>query len=327
MTPFSYAIAHGETTAFEAWASNPNALYVAGATDVLQLLRDDVVSPELLVDISRLPLTGIEAGPKGARIGAMARLSDVADDPDVQTYFPLLCQALQETASPQIRNLATIGGNLLQRTRCLYFRDKAAPCNKRVPGSGCGAQSGANRMNAILGGSPDCIASYAGDMAVALVALHARVQVRGADEERSIDIRDLHRMPGADPSIETTLRPGEIITGIVLPANGFVTASAYIKVRDRATFEWPVVSAAVGLDLNGTRIRGARVAVGGVGTKPWPLPHVEKALTGHTLDAATVSAAAQLSIEGAAAHGGNEFKLKLLPRVVERAILTAGGQV
>jgi xanthine dehydrogenase YagS FAD-binding subunit len=257
----------------------------------------------------------------------MARLSDVAEDPYVRTYFPMLCHALRETASPQVRNLATIGGNLLQRTRCLYFRDKASPCNKRVPGSGCPAQNGAGRINAILGGSHDCIAAYPGDMAVALVALDARVQTRGPDGERSIGIQDLHRMPGANPSVDSTLLPGEIITGIVLPPNEFASASAYVKVRDRATFEWPVVSAAVGLEMEGTKVRAARVAVGGVGTKPWPLPHVEKALAGRTLDAATVSAAANLSIEGATAHGGNEFKLKLLPRLVERAILTAGGQI
>jgi xanthine dehydrogenase YagS FAD-binding subunit len=327
MNPFTYAIARGETAALDAWASNPGALYVAGATDVLQLLREDVVHPEFLIDISRIPLHHVEAGPKGARIGAMARLSDVADDRDIRTYFPMLCQALRETASPQVRNLATVGGNLLQRTRCLYFRDKASPCNKRLPGSGCPAQDGANRMNAILGGSDDCIAAYAGDMAVALVALDARVQVRGPEGERSIEIRDLHRRPGADPSVNSTLRPGEIVTELVLPPNKFAGASAYIKVRYRATFEWPVVSAAVGLEMEGVTVQTARVAVGGVGTKPWPLPSVEKALVGGTLDAAAASAAAQLSIEGATARGGNEFKLKLLPRVLERAILTAGGQL
>jgi xanthine dehydrogenase YagS FAD-binding subunit len=326
MTPFSYAIARSEERAFSAWAGNPNAMYVAGATDVLQLLQEDVVAPETLVDISRLPLTRIETGPRGARIGAMARLSDVADDPGMRTHFPLLTQALGETASPQVRNLATMGGNLLQKTRCLYFRDKTSPCNKRVPGSGCPAIDGANRMNAILGGSDQCIAAYAGDMAVALLVLGARVQTRAADGERSILLEDLHRMPGADPSVDTTLKPGEIITEIVVPANGFATHTAYIKVRDRATFEWPVVSAAVGLDLDGPTIRAAYVAAGGVGTKPWRLRSVEKALTGRKPEQDVVSAAAQSSVEGVVARGGTSFKLKLLPRVVERAILTAGGQ-
>jgi xanthine dehydrogenase YagS FAD-binding subunit len=326
MTPFSYAIARSEERAFSAWAGNPNAIYVAGATDVLQLLQEDVVSPETLIDISRLPFTEIEAGPHGARIGAMAHLSDVADDPGMHTHFPLLTLALRETASPQVRNLATMGGNLLQKTRCLYFRDKTSPCNKRVPGSGCPAIGGANRMNAILGGSDQCIAAYAGDMAIALLALGARVQIRGPDRERSILLEDLHRMPGADPSVDTTLKPDELITEIVIPANAFAGRVAYIKVRDRATFEWPVVSAAVGLDMDGPTVRAARVAAGGVGTKPWRLRSVEKALTGRGLDEDIVSAAARSAVEGAVARGGMAFKLKLLPRVVERAIQTAGGQ-
>ena len=326
MTPFSYAIAHTEAAAFDTWAGNPAAMYVAGATDLLQQLQEDIAGPELLIDISRLPLNTITAGPRGARIGAMVKLSDVVDDPYVKTYFPLLHQALAETASPQIRNLATMGGNLLQRTRCLYFRDKASPCNKRLPGTGCPARGGTNRMNAILGGSEDCIASYPGDMAVALVAMDARIQVRGPDGERSVAIQDLHRMPGADPSRDTTLQPGEIITEIVLPANDFAANAAYVKLRDRASFEWPVVSAAVGLQMEGATILTAHIAAGGVGTKPWPLPHVEKALAGRTLDPDTAASAASLATEGATGHGDNDFKLKLLPRVLERAILTAGGQ-
>jgi xanthine dehydrogenase YagS FAD-binding subunit len=326
MTPFSYAIARSEDRAFGAWAGNPKAMYVAGATDVMQLLQDDVVAPETLIDISRLPLTSIEAGPRGARIGAMARLSDVADHPNVRRHIPLLTQALRETASPQVRHLATMGGNLLQKTRCLYFRDKTSPCNKRVPGSGCPAINGANRMNAILGGSDQCIAAYAGDMAVALVVLGARVQIRGPEGERSLPVDDLHRMPGSDPSVDTTMKPGEIITEIIIPANGFGGHTAYVKVRDRATFEWPVVSVAVGLDMNGATIRAARVAAGGVGTKPWRLRSVEQALIGCMLEQDVVSAAARSAVEGAVAPGGTAFKLKLLPRVVERAILTAGGQ-
>lgn len=327
MTSFSYAIARSEAAAFDAWASHAGGLYVAGATDVLQLLQEDIATPELLIDISRLPLTNMGSGPKGARIGAMARLSDVADDASLQTYFPILCQALRETASPQVRNLATIGGNLLQRTRCLYFRDKASPCNKRLPGSGCPARIGANRMNAILGASEHCIATYPGDMAVALLVLDARVQVKGPTGERSIKIHDLHRQPGTNPERDTTLQPGEIITEIVLPPSKFASTSAYVKVRDRATFEWPVVSAAVGLVMDGDRILTARVAAGGVGTKPWPLPHVEKALAGCVLDANTAERAANISIDGVDPHENNEFKRKLLPRVIERAILTAGGKV
>jgi xanthine dehydrogenase YagS FAD-binding subunit len=327
MSPFSYAVAGNEAMAIEAWRGSAAPMYVAGATDVLQLLREDVVAPAVLIDISRLPLTRIDAGPGGAAIGAMARLSDVADHPDIQTYFPLLSQALGETASPQIRNLATIGGNLLQRTRCLYFRDKASPCNKREPGSGCPARTGSNRMNAILGGSEHCIAAYPGDMAVALLVLNARVRLRGPEGDRSIAAADLHRMPEADPSTDTTLRPGEIITGIELPPNAFAANVAYVKVRDRASFEWPLVSAAVGLEMTGDMVLTAHIAAGGVGTKPWRLPSVEKALAGRTLDPESAVAAAALATEGATGSGENDFKLKLLPRVVERAILTAGGKL
>ncbi len=326
MTQFSYTIARSEDRAFGAWAGSPDAMYVAGATDIMQLLQEDVVAPKMLIDISRLPLATIEAGPGGARIGAMARLSDVADDPNMRMHVPLLTQASRETASPQVRNLATMGGNLLQKTRCLYFRDKTSACNKRVPGSGCPAIDGANRMNAILGGSDQCIAAYAGDMANALLVLGARVQVRGPEGERSMLLEDLHRLPGSEPFLDTTLKPDEIITEIIIPANPFAAHSAYVKMRDRATFEWPVVSAAVGLDMDGPTIRDAKVAAGGVGTKPWRLRPVEKALIGQTLDQRSVSAAALLAVEGAAARSGTAFKLKLLPRVVERAILTAGGQ-
>ncbi len=326
MTPFNYAIARSEDRAFGAWAANPNAMYVAGATDVLQLLQDDIVAPDTLVDISRLPLTEIDVGPRGARIGAMARLADVAEHPDVRLHVPLLSQALLETASPQVRNLATIGGNLLQRTRCLYFRDKTSHCNKRVPGSGCPAIEGANRVNAILGGSEHCIAAYPGDMAVALLVLDARVQIRAPDGTRSLMIEDLYRMPGDAPSIDTTLKPDEIITEVVIPAEGLPGRSAYIKVRDRATFEWPLVSAAVRLEIEASTVRAAHVAAGGVGTRPWRLRAVEQALIGRAFNPDMISAAAGLAVEGANAEGDRAFKLKLLPRVVERAILTAGDQ-
>jgi xanthine dehydrogenase YagS FAD-binding subunit len=325
MTPFNYAIARTEEMAFGARAAHPDAMYVAGATDVMQLLREDVLKPATLIDISRLPLTMMQAGPQGASIGAMVRLSEVAEDPHIRAHFPLLSQALHETASPQVRNLATMGGNLLQRTRCLYFRDKASPCNTRLPGSGCPAMHGANRMNAILGISDQCIAAYPGDMAVALLVLRARVQIKGPNGQRSVLVEDLYRMPEDVPSVDTILKQNEIITEIVLPANAVAAHSAYIKVRDRATFEWPVVSAAVGLEMDGDTVLAAHVAAGGVGTKPWPLRSVEQALAGRALNPDSASAAAERAAEGATAHGGTAFKVKLLPRVVERAILTAGG--
>lgn len=213
MQPFSYAEANSLQSALDLAASE-GAMLIAGGTDMLQLLQEDVLTPPTLVGIGALPLAGVAVSAGGARIGAMARLAAVADDARIQQQFPLLAQALLETASPQVRNMATVGGNLLQRTRCLYFRDSTAPCNKRSPGSGCSAWDGQNRINAIFGGSPHCIAAYPGDMGVALVALDASVEVRGRHGPRNIKLADLHVPPGDTPAIETTLRPGEIITAI-----------------------------------------------------------------------------------------------------------------
>lgn len=325
MNPFSYAIVHEVQEAVNAYQGAEHPLFIAGATDVLQLLQEDILHPGTLIDIGRLPLTHVRLTPKGGHIGALARLSDVADHPDVQRWCPLLARALSETASPQIRNTATIGGNLLQRTRCLYFRDAASPCNKRVRGSGCPAQQGANRMNAILGVSDQCNAAYPGDMATALVALDAYVEIHGPEGERTIRVADLYRVPADDPPHDWTLRDGEIITGIVLPESRFAAHSAYVKVRDRASFEWALASCAVGLEMQGQTVLSAGIAAGSVGTTPWGLPEVEKALVGRVLDDATAHVAAQLSVQGAHASGENSFKMKLLPRVVEHAILAAGG--
>jgi xanthine dehydrogenase YagS FAD-binding subunit len=284
MQPFSYAEANSLQSALDLAASE-GAMLIAGGTDMLQLLQEDVLTPPTLVGIGALPLAGVAVSAGGARIGAMARLAAVADDARIQQQFPLLAQALLETASPQVRNMATVGGNLLQRTRCLYFRDSTAPCNKRSPGSGCSAWDGQNRINAIFGGSPHCIAAYPGDMGVALVALDASVEVRGRHGPRNIKLADLHVPPGDTPAIETTLRPGEIITAIQIPPNDFAACSHYLKVRDRASFEWALVSVAVALQRDGDMVRTARIVAGGVGTTPWRLPRVEAHLTGHTLDA------------------------------------------
>ncbi len=203
MSPFSYAVARDMRAAQDFTASGRGAMFVAGGTDMLQLLQDDVVRPDTLVDITHLPISGARVDADGARIGAMARLTEVADDEAIQRHYPMLVQALRETASPQVRNMATMGGNLLQRTRCLYFRDSAAPCNKRAPGSGCGAYDGQNRMNAILGGSDQCIAAYPGDLAVVLVALDASVQLHGPNGERHVRVEDLHRLPADRPDVDT----------------------------------------------------------------------------------------------------------------------------
>ncbi|HTW70264.1 MAG TPA: FAD binding domain-containing protein, partial [Acetobacteraceae bacterium] len=237
----------------------------------------------------------------------------------------LLAEALMATASPQVRNMATVGGNLLQRTRCLYFRDRTAPCNKRQPGSGCGAMDGQNRMNAILGGSKSCIAAYPGDMAVALVALDATIEVRGRQGPRHVKVADLHVPPGDTPQIETTLRRGEIITAIRIPRNAFAAGSHYLKVRDRASFEWALVSVAVGLECDGDSVRAARVVAGGVGTVPWRLRNVEERLRGHRLDREQAHAAGQIAAEGADPRPGNTYKVRLLQNAVERALMIAGG--
>lgn len=324
MTPFSYAAAGGVQSAIDL-VVRKNAMFIAGGTDMLQLLQDDVVTPASVVDINRLPYAGIRMQGRGAQIGALTHLSDIADDANMQRDYPLLVQALRETASPQVRNMATAGGNLLQRTRCLYFRDQAAPCNKRVPGSGCGAMDGQNRMNAILGGSEHCIAAYPGDMAAALVALDASMHVRGPDGARHIHIEDLHRLPEDRPDFETNLLPSEIITAIVLPASRGATHSHYLKLRDRASFEWALVGVAVALEMDGDTVRRARLAATGVATTPWRLSHVERSLTGQRLDLQAARGAGEVAAESANPRPGNAFKVTLLKRAVERAILSAGG--
>jgi xanthine dehydrogenase YagS FAD-binding subunit len=299
-------------------------MFIAGGTDMLQLLQESVISPTELIDINRLPLAGIETDADGARIGALTRLADVADDERIRQRFPLLAQALSETASPQVRNMATVGGNLMQRTRCSYFRDAASPCNKRAPGTGCPAMDGQNRMTAILGGSNHCIAAYPGDLAVALLALDAELVVQGPRTRRRMMVAELHRQPGDTPHIETTLQPGEIITAVLIPNTAFARSSHYLKLRDRATFEWALVSAAVALAMDGRVVRQARVAAGGVGTRPWRLPQVERVLVGEVLDARLGREAGDVAVEGVAPRTGNAFKVPLLQRAVERAVMKAG---
>ncbi len=301
--------------------SGDGARYIAGGTDLLQLMKDNVETADRLVDLEAISLTRIALDANTLRLEAMARMSDVAAHAAVRERFPVISQALLASASPQIRNMGTMGGNLLQRTRCGYFRDTGFACNKRVPGSGCPAIAGENRMLAILGTSPHCIASHPSDLAVALLALDAVVELRGVDgAQRTLPIGEFHRVPGDTPQTDTNLAPHEMITAILVPQSAAARRSHYLKVRDRASFEFALVSAAVALDVQAGTIRDVRVAAGGVGTKPWRLPEVEAVLRDKKLtDQALRDAAAQAG-QGARPESQNGFKQVLLRRTVLRAL-------
>jgi xanthine dehydrogenase YagS FAD-binding subunit len=327
MTPFAYSRVSDPNTAIDRASHGAGVAFIAGGTDMLQLLEEGVQSPLELVDINGLGFDDVSETIDGVRIGAMVRLADVADHPLIRERYPVVSDALSETASPQVRNMATIGGNLLQRTRCLYFRDIATPCNKREPGTGCPAQDGQNRINAILGGSDHCIATYPGDLAIALVAVDAEAMVSSPTGERTIPVEKLHRLPGDTPEIETVLAPGDLITAIWIPLSAAGRRSGYLKIRDRASFEWALASAAVSLGLDGDRILEVRLAVGGVATKPWRLRHVEDMLVDKRLDRDLARAAGERAVEGAVPRAGNAFKIPLLGKTVERALVQVGGLV
>ena len=305
-----------------------NTRCLAGGTNLLDLMKGHVEQPTRLVDITRLPLRGIDALPDGGmRIGALVPNSDLANHPRVRERFPLLAQALVAGASPQLRNMATVGGNLLQRTRCHYFTDVGfAACNKRKPGSGCAALDGSNRIHAILGASEHCIATHPSDMCVALAALDAQIEVRQASGLRRIPIDAFHRLPGTTPERDTELRHDELITAVLLPASPFAAHSHYLKVRDRASYEFALVSVAAAFDLEGDRVRDARIALGGVAHKPWRARAAERALVGRTLDAATLAAAGRAAIEDAHPYRDNAFKVTLAQRAVVRAATLAGAR-
>jgi xanthine dehydrogenase YagS FAD-binding subunit len=304
-------------------ARTDGAKFIAGGSDLMQLMKDNVETPTKLVDLEGVGLSGIHVSASGLRLEAMARMSDVAAHPEVRERWPVISQALLASASPQVRNMGTMGGNLLQRTRCGYFRDTGFACNKRAPGSGCPAIRGESRMLAILGGSEHCIASNPSDLAVALTALDAMLELRGADgAQRQVPITEFYRLPADTPHVETVLAPGEMITAITVPDSPAARRSHYLKVRDRTSFEFALVSAAVALETAGGAVRDVRVASGGVGTRPWRLPEVERALNGVTLDDATLREAAALAGDGAHPTHQNEFKLKLLQRTVLRALQT-----
>ena len=302
-------------------AGRPGAKFISGGTNLLDLMKLEIERPRHLVDISRLPLREIEELPGGGlRIGAQAANSDTAGDVRVRSRYPVLTQALVAGASGQLRNKASVGGNLLQRTRCPYFYDTAAPCNKRKPGSGCSAIGGFNRIHAILGASDACIATNPSDMAVALAILDAEVELLGADGgERRVAIGEFHRLPGDTPHIETVVQPGEMITGVVLPPPP-PGRQFYRKVRDRASYEFALVSVAAILATDGGTISGARVAFGGVAHKPWRSAEAEAVLVGRRATMATYRAAAEAAMRGAVGRGHNDFKIELAQRTLCRTL-------
>jgi xanthine dehydrogenase YagS FAD-binding subunit len=321
MHPFSFATAESATAALRLAAGDPSSRYLAGGTTLVDLMKLEVEQPTQLIDITALPLADVATLPNGAlRVGAMVRNSDLAHNEEVRRRYPMLSQALLAGASGQLRNMATTGGNLLQRTRCPYFRDTAMPCNKRESGTGCSALHGENRGHAVLGTSEACIATHPSDMAVALVALDAVVRTMGPEGERAIPLAELHRLPGDHPEIETTLAPGELITAVEIPALPFATRSLYLKVRDRASYAFALASAAVAIDLSNGTVRDARVALGGVGTVPWRSREAEDALRGRPAGVATYRAAADAALASAVPRKDNEFKIELARRTLVRAL-------
>lgn len=295
--------------------------YLAGGTTLVDLMKLEVLTPGRVVDINRLPLRGIRTDRRGLHIGALERMDDVARQRDVRRDWPAVAEALDLSASGQLRNMASIGGNLLQRTRCGYFRDVSTPCNRREPGSGCSALEGVHRIHAVLGTSDHCIATHPSDLAVALVALGAEVHLTSARGRRSLPLEELYVVPGSTPHVETLLRPGELITGVTLPRRPWSATSHYVKVRDRQSYEFALASAAVALRVERGRVVAARVAVGGVATRPWRLRHVEQALVGERTTEAAFTAAATRATEGATARHHNAYKLELLPRTITRALI------
>jgi xanthine dehydrogenase YagS FAD-binding subunit len=325
MSPFTYSRATDAQQSVAAVAANAQAKFLAGGTNLVDLMKMGVETPAALVDINRLPLAQVEELPDGAgvRIGGLARNSDVAEHPLITARYPVLSEALLAGASPQLRNLATTGGNLLQRTRCYYFYDPSFPsCNKRNPGSGCGALDGFNRIHAILGQSQQCIATNPSDMNVALAALDAVVRVQGAKGERTIPFADFHRLPGSTPNIDTNLQPDELITAVDLPAIPYSNRSHYLKVRDRASYAFALVSVAAVLEVEGGKVKSSRIALGGVAHKPWRAQKAEQALAGQNADAPTFAAAAAAELADAKAYKYNEFKIELAKRAIVRALST-----
>jgi xanthine dehydrogenase YagS FAD-binding subunit len=324
MINFQYSRANDVADAVRQIGADPAAKFIAGGTNLLDLMKEDVERPTRLIDITRLPLKTVEetAG-GGVRIGALVPNSDLSYHPLIEQRYPVVSSAIRAGASQQLRNMASTGGNLLQRTRCAYFYDTVTPCNKRVPGSGCSAINGINRGHAILGTSEACIATHPSDMCVALAALEATVHVAGPTGERAIAIADFHRLPGDTPQRDTNLDRDEIITAIELPAQGFPKNYTYLKIRDRLSYAFALVSVAVGLEMDGGTIRQARFALGGVAHKPWRDSAAEAALNGHAASPETFRRAADMLLRDARGLAHNTFKIELARRATVRALTQA----
>jgi xanthine dehydrogenase YagS FAD-binding subunit len=324
MIGFHYARAGDVADAVRQISANPGAKFIAGGTNLVDLMKMDVEQPSKLIDVSKLPLNKIEATAEGGlRIGALVLNSDLAYHPQIAQRYPVLSSALLAGASQQLRNMASVGGNLLQRTRCAYFYDIATPCNKRKPGSGCSAIDGLNRMNAILGTSETCIAVHPSDMCVALAVLEAKVHVAGPGGERVIALADFHRLPGDTPERDANLGADELVIAVELPPRGFAANYTYLKIRDRLSYAFALVSVAVGLELDGGTIKEARFALGGVAHKPWRNAQAEAALRGRPADAKAFAEAADIVLKDAKGFGHNTFKISLARRAIVRALTQA----
>jgi xanthine dehydrogenase YagS FAD-binding subunit len=323
MNTFRYTRGQTAQQVVAAAAERPHSAFLAGGTTLIDLMKLEVEGPAEVIDINALPLKRIEAMPDGGvRIGALASNSEVARHELIRTRYPVLSEAILSGASPQLRNMATVGGNIMQRTRCYYFRDPAFECNKRIPGSGCPAMEGFNRIHAVLGTSEKCIATNPSDMNVALIALDSVVHVQGRGGERTIPFEQFHLAPGDTPERETVLERGELIDAVEIPASSFAADSLYLKVRDRASYEFALVSVALALEMAGGKIRTARMAFGGVATKPWRARSVEEVLAGATPSEGLFKRAGDAATEGARPRADNGFKVELLRRTVVKALRT-----
>jgi xanthine dehydrogenase YagS FAD-binding subunit len=319
MINFEYIRVSSVKAAIEAAGKNPNARFIAGGTNLVDLMKRGVTAPQRLIDINALPLKQIESKPAALQIGSLALNSDVATNSAVKEKYKLLSMAIEAGASAQLRNMATVGGNILQRTRCPYFYDTVMPCNKRTPGSGCGAAEGYNRMHAIFGASDQCIAVHPSDMCVALAALDARIQIGSAKGERKMPVTDFLRLPGATPHIDNELAQGELITGIEIPNHRY-NKQYYLKIRDRASYAFALISVAVALETSGNTITKAALAMGGVAHKPWRLTEVEKFLVGKTTSPQLGMDAAELALQDAKTFQHNAFKIKLGKAAIREAL-------